>query len=418
MFSLSTTNSIFLAYDSLIKHKLRAVLTILGITVGITAVIVVLSAGQAIETFITSQVTQFGTDWIEVEVKVPSTSQNSFENAGGIAQGITITTLKEKDAEEIKKVPNVKDVYSGQTGSEIVTYRDKNKIGMVFGVNESFDRIDTGEVAEGRFFTDDEDKGLAKVVVLGSKIKETLFGDEDAIGKSVKIRKMNFKVIGVMAERGSAGVFSMDDLMILPLRSYQKLILGIDYINFIFAQMADSSLSAQTVDEITYVMREQHDIDDPNKEDFAVMSSDEAMAMMEVITGAIKILLFAIACISLVVGGVGIMNVMYVSVSERTFEIGLRKALGAKKKNILRQFLIEAVIITFIGGVTGIILGSILSYIISAIANSFGFNWGVYLSFSYILLAVGASVLVGLISGIYPARTASQLDPIVALRKE
>lgn len=406
------------AYQSLIRHKLRAVLTILGITVGITAVIVVLSAGKAIENFITSQVTQFGTDWIEVEIKVPNTSQTSAENAGGLAQGITITTLKEKDMEEIKKVNNIADAYAGQTGQDVITYQDKNKIAMIFAVNESFSRIDTGQVEFGRFFTDDEDKGLARVVVLGSKLKESLFGDDDALGKTVKIKRYNFKVIGVMAERGSAGVFSMDDIAILPLRTYQKLILGVDYVNFIFGKLTDMSKAEQTTDDVVYLMRDLHNITDPKDDDFAVMTSDEAMQMLDIITGAIKILLFAIACISLVVGGVGIMNVMYVSVSERTFEIGLRKALGAKNKNILNQFLIEAVIITFLGGVSGIIIGLALSYIISLIANSLGFGWGFFISINYIFLAVGISVLVGLISGIYPARSAASLDPIVALRKE
>ena len=408
-----------IAITALFRHKLRAVLTILSITVGITAVIVVLSAGQAIEDFITGQITMFGTDWIEIEVKVPATAQTSMENAGGIAQGITITTLKEKDMEEIKKYPNISDAYAGAVGSEVMTYQDKNKIGMIFGVTEGFSRVDTGEVAEGRFFTDAEDKGLAKVVVIGSRLKETFFGDEDAIGKTIRIKKHNFKVIGVMAERGSAGAFSMDDMVIMPLRSLQKLIMGIDYVSFILGTLKDKSLGNMTVADLNLVMRDLHDITDPIRDDFAIMTADQAMNMMDVVTGAIKILLFALACISLVVGGVGIMNVMYVSVAERTFEIGLRKALGAKYANILNQFLTEAVIITFIGGILGIVLGIFLTFMISFIATNFlGFTWKFYISIIYIALAVGISVLVGLLSGIYPARSAASMEPIVALRKE
>lgn len=408
-----------IAIAALFRHKLRAVLTILGITVGITAVIVVLSAGRAIEDFIAGQLNQFGTDWIQVEVKVPATAHTSMENAGGFAQGISITTMKEKDMEEIKKNPNIADAYAGSVGSEVITYEDKNKVGMIFGVTEGFSRVDTGHVAEGRFFTDAEDKGLAKVVVLGSRIKETLFGDEDALGKSIKIRKHNFKVIGIMAERGSAGVFSMDDLIIMPLRPLQKLIMGVDYVTFIFGTMKDTSLGESTVEDLTLVMREQHDITDPIRDDFAITTASQAMDMMNVVTGAIKILLFALACISLVVGGVGIMNVMYVSVAERTFEIGLRKALGAKYSNILNQFLVEAVIITFIGGIFGIVLGIFLTFSISFIATNYlGFAWKFYISIIYIGLAVGISVLVGLLSGIYPARTAASLEPMVALRKE
>ncbi|OGY42573.1 MAG: hypothetical protein A2Y67_02665, partial [Candidatus Buchananbacteria bacterium RBG_13_39_9] len=379
--------SIEIAKAAILRHKLRAVLTILGITVGITAVIVVLSAGKAIEFFITSQITQFGTDWIQVEVKVPATAHTSVENAGGMAQGITITTMKEKDAEEIKKDPNIVDVYAGSVGQEVVTFEDKNKIAMIFGVTEGFQRVDTGVVAAGRFFTDSEDKGLARVVVLGSRIKETLFGDQDAIGRTIKIKKYNFKVIGVMAERGSAGVFSMDDLIIMPLRSLQKLILGVDYVSFILGNMKDKTMGEQTVEDLTILVRDLHDISDPRLDDFAITTADQAMDMMAVVTGAIRILLCALACISLVVGGVGIMNVMYVSVTERTFEIGLRKALGATKDNILNQFLVEAVIITFLGGILGIILGIIITWLISFIATNFlGFQWQFYFSLIYLLL--------------------------------
>ena len=407
-----------IAFDALWRHKLRAALTILGITVGITAVIVVLSAGRAIEDFIVNQITMFGTDYIVVEIKVPATEHISSENAASMTQGVTITTLKESDAEELKKIANVKDVYSAQIGQSVFSYRDQNKVGMMFGVSASFYGIDTGEVAEGRFFTDSEDKSLARVVVLGSRVKEKLFGQEDAVGKKVKIKKQSYKVIGVMKERGGAGIFSMDDIAFVPLRTLQKLILGIDYVQMIYVQLEDNSLAAVTADDLAARMRELHKIDDPKKEDFSVTTSEEGLAIMGTVTGAIKLLLFALASISLVVGGVGIMNVMYVAVAERTFEIGLRKAVGAKGHDILSQFLAEAVTITFLGGVAGIIIGTGLSYLTSVVANSFGYAWKFYLSPQYILLAVGVSVLVGLISGVYPARAAAKLEPIVALKKE
>lgn len=401
------------------RHRLRAVLTILGITVGITAVIVVLSAGKAIELFITSQVTQFGTDWVEIEVKVPATSHVSLENAGSMAQGVTITTMKEKDAEEVKRHPNIADVYAGSVGQEVVSLEDKNKITMIFGVTEGFPNVDTGEIADGRFFTEAENKGLARVVVIGSRFKETFFGDDEALNKMIKIKKQNFRVIGVMAERGSAGVFSMDDLVIMPLRTYQKLIQGVDYVTFILGSLVDKNLGEETVEDLKIIMREQHEITDPDMDDFAVITADQSMEMMAAVTGAIKILLFILACISLVVGGVGIMNVMYVSVAERTFEIGLRKALGAKNADILNQFLTEAVIITFLGGVVGIILGVFLTWLISFVATNFlNFDWQFYFSVNYLILASGISILVGLISGLYPARSAASLDPMVALRKE
>jgi len=408
-----------LANESLWRHKLRAVLTILGITVGITVVIVVLSAGRAIEDFITSQVTQFGTDWIQIEIKVPSAGKTSFENAGGIAQGITITTLKISDAEEVKKHPNIKDYYAGNAGQEIVTYQDKNKLAMFFAVSASFIDIDTGELAQGRFYTEAEDKGMARVAVLGSGIKQTLFGDEDPLGKKIKIKKQNYRVIGVMEERGSSGIFSMDDIIYIPNKTAQKLILGIDYLSFIFTQVNDTSISKQTAEDITLIMRDLHGITDPDRDDFHATSAQESIEILDSVTGTIKILLFAIAMISLIVGGVGIMNVMYVSVAERTFEIGLRKALGAKYGDILNQFLTEAVVITFIGGLVGIALGIFLTFLISFIATNFlGFTWNFYMSINTILLASGMSVLCGLISGLYPARQDASLDAIVALRKE
>jgi putative ABC transport system permease protein len=408
-----------LACGSLLRHKLRSALTILGITVGITVVIVVLSAGQAIEDFITGQVNQFGTDWIQVEVKVPSAGKTSLENVGGLAQGITITTLKLSDAEEIKEHPNVRDYYGGNVSQEIVSHEDQNKLSMIFGVTAGFIDIDPSELTQGRFYTEAEDKGLDRVAVLGAGIKDVLFGQRNPIGKDVKINKQNYEVIGVMGEQGSAGVFSMDDVVYIPARTMQKRILGIDYITFIFNRIYDTSIARQTADDITLIMRDLHNITDPNRDDFHATSAQEALEMLDTVTGSIQILLLAIALISLVVGGVGIMNVMYVSVAERTFEIGLRKALGAKYDNILNQFLTEAVIITFIGGIIGIIFGVMLTWLISFVATNYlGFDWQFYFSIQYILLAAGMSVLVGLISGLYPARQAASLDPIVALRKE
>ena len=198
----------------------------------------------------------------------------------------------------------------------------------------------------------------------------------------------------------------------------QKRILGIDYYRQIIAKMKDKNLSSQTVREIEDIMRENHDITDPNKDDFAVNTMEEAISMLKNVVSGITFLLVALVCVSLVVGGVGIMNIMYVSVTERTFEIGLRKALGAKNKDILWQFLFEAVILTLGGGVVGIVLGAILSLIIYLIAIYYNFNWVYSIPISSIILAVGFSAFVGLLFGIYPAKKASRLDPIEALRRE
>jgi len=273
-------------------------------------------------------------------------------------------------------------------------------------------------MSEGRFFTDEEDKSLAKVAVLGNELKQILFGDEDAIGKEIKVKKGNYRVIGVLNQKGSAAFLNFDQMIFLPLRTTQKLMMGIDYVTFIFVQVYNNDIASATANEITAIMREQHDLtdSDPNKDDFAITTQAEAMDILDTVTGAITLLLIAIAGISLVVGGVGIMNIMYVSVAERTFEIGLRKAVGAKKEDILIQFLMEAIFITFSGGILGILVGVGISILITVIAGVLGFNWSFSFTPFYFILACGVSILVGLISGLYPARNAADLDPIVALR--
>jgi len=409
-----------IASQALLRNKVRTILSILGVVIGIAAVIIVLSAGQAIKGFMVNQLTSFGTDFIQVEIKVPNTAHTSSENATGLAYGVQVTTLKDSDREEILKLNNVKNAYSGTLGQEVVSYNGTNKDTFIFAVSSSFIDIDPSKIETGRFFTDDEDKSLTKVAVLGADLKQTLFGDDEAVGKNIKVGKSNYRVIGVMERKGSASFMNFDQMIYLPLKTTQKLILGVDYVTYILVNVYDNSIAAATADDITYLMRDRHDItgNDPNKDDFAITTMAEAMNILDTVVGAITLLLIAIAGISLVVGGVGIMNIMYVSVAERTFEIGLRKAVGAKKEDILTQFLLEAIFVTFTGGIIGIIIGTAISYLITVVANFLGYNWGFYVSPLYFLLAAGVSILVGVISGLYPARSAASLDPIVALRQE
>jgi len=407
-----------IARQALLKNKVRTILSILGVVIGIAAVIIVLSVGQGIKGFLIGQLTTFGTNYIEVEIKVPNTAHTSTENATGLALGVQITTLKESDMNAILKLDNVRNAYAGSMTQQIVSYKGANKQTFIFATNASYSDIDPTKIAEGRYFTDEEDKGLARVAIIGPNLKQTLFGDEDAIGKEIKVGRGAYKVIGVMDKRGAQSFFDFDSMMYLPINTVQKLIIGVDYVTFIFVQVKDNSISDLTASDITSLMRERHHITDPNRDDFAVMTEAEAMNMLDTIVGAITLLLIAIAGISLVVGGIGIMNIMYVSVAERTFEIGLRKAVGAKSADILRQFLMEAIFVTFSGGIFGIIIGSLVSYLITVISTYLGFNWQFVMSPLYLLLACGVSIMVGLISGLYPARTAAKLDPMVALRQE
>jgi putative ABC transport system permease protein len=406
------------ALQSLLKNKVRTILSVLGVVIGIAAVIIVLSVGQGIKGFMVSQLTTFGTDFIQVEVKIPNTAHTSSENASGQALGVTVTTLKDSDRLAIMKLNNVKNAYAATMAQDIVSYQETNKQTFIFATSAGFIDIDPVKVAEGRYFTEDEDNSLAKVAVLGPALKNYLFGDEDAVGKEIKVHRSSYRVIGVLESKGSASFFNFDEMLYLPLHTTQKLILGIDYAMYILVKVNDNNLADLTAADITSLMRERHDITDPVKDDFAVTTQAEAMAMLDTIVGAITLLLIAIAGISLVVGGIGIMNIMYVSVAERTFEIGLRKAVGAKKKDILDQFLLESIFITFAGGIIGIISGILFSLMITLIAKYLNYNFAFVVPISSLFLASGVSIVVGLLSGYYPARTAASLDPIVALRQE
>jgi putative ABC transport system permease protein len=406
-----------IALNALHKNKVRTALTVLGIVIGIAAVIIVMSAGQSVKAFLIEQVETFGSDFIEVEIKVPNTSKNSIDNAMGIAMGVNVTTLKLADAKAIMKLPNVQNSYSGVMGQQIVSYQNQKKQIFLFGTTASFIDIDASEVQQGRFYTEEEDRNLANVAVLGPTVKEKLFGESDALGKLVSIGRQKFKVIGIMKERGGSFGFDMDNMIFLPIRTLQKKVMGIDHISFIFVQVYDNIISEQTADEITTLMRYRHNITDPNKDDFAVTTMAEAMEMLDTILGAITLLLIALAGISLIVGGVGIMNIMYVSVSERTYEIGLRKAVGAKQESILWQFLWEAVVVTFVGAAVGMCFGILIVLTISVVANHLGFSWPFIITIQSIVTAVGFTAAVGLLFGIWPAREAANLDPVAALRR-
>ncbi|MDZ4385360.1 MAG: FtsX-like permease family protein, partial [Candidatus Moranbacteria bacterium] len=271
---------------------------------------------------------------------------------------------------------------------------------------------------EGSFFTDDDNRSLAQVVVIGPDIAQTFFGTDEALGKKIKIRNQNYKVIGILEKRGTISMINFDELIYLPVRTLQKKVLGIDYLRNIFIKVNDQNLLDVTVADLTDTMRREHGITDPNKDDFSVTSLKEAQEIVATVFNTINILLLALTSISLVVGGVGIMNIMYVAVVERTFEIGLRKAVGARPKDILRQFLWEAIFITLAGGIVGIALGFLFTFILSYVFSTLGFNLTMIVSTQAIFIAVGFSATVGLIFGYYPARKASLLSPMEALRKE
>ena len=406
-----------IAIQSILKQKLRAILTILAVSIGIAAVIMVFSAGHGLRGFISSEIETFGTDLLQIEIKVPNVGKTSSENATGIAQGVRITTFKNEDTDAIRKHPNISHAYGAVIAQKPVSYGDELRKNMLMGTGFEADIVSNFSFLYGRFYTEDEEKSLSQVVVLGYKVWKDLFIDENPVGKKIKIDGKKFRIIGVMEEKGSAFFFDMDSILYIPLRTIQEKLLGTDYISYTSAKMIDVKKGKQTQEDVNIIMREQHDITDPNKDDFAVSTMEEAEDRLGTIIDSITMLLIALVGISLLVGGVGIMNIMYVSVAERTFEIGLRKSVGATHKSILSQFLIEAMLITLAGGIVGIILGAILSYIVALVAAAFNFAWEFYIPFSSIIVSVGFSVVVGLLFGLYPARQAAKLDPIEALRK-
>jgi putative ABC transport system permease protein len=407
-----------LAKNSLLAQKTRSVLTILGISIGIAVVITILAAGKGLDKFIMSQLEIFGSDTISIEVKIPSTKGTSTENAIGQSSGVTITTLKNTDIEDVAKHPNIVAAYGWVIGQALVTYQGEIKTVTLVGQGYNMPEVEKFNLAEGRMFTKDEEDSLSQVAVLGSSVKDKLFGDDTAAGKTIYIKGKPFRITGTALKRGASFGMDMDNMIILPTKTMQKRILGIDYVRNIIAKMKDKNASKQTVEDLTFILRENHDITDPNKDDFTINTMEEAVSILGSVVSGITFLLVALVCISLIVGGVGIMNIMYVSVSERVFEIGLRKALGAKSKDILWQFLFESVLLTSIGGIAGVIIGALLALVVYFVAIANNFNWVYSVPFYSIILSVGFSACIGIIFGLYPAKKAAQLNPIDALRKE
>lgn len=418
-------NNIFsalkMALKSMAANKGRTALTILGIVIGIASIIVVYSAGEGIKGLLVGQVEAFGTNIIQSEIKVPTSKKGSSgdtQSATALASGVQVTSMTLEDLEDIKKLENVTSGYGAILSQEKVSYGNESRKAFLFGVSSSYIDIDSSEVERGRFFSDEEDKSLAPVVVLGSKMKDKLFGDSDALGQYVSLHKTKFLVIGVMKSRGGGFGMDFDDYVYVPLRTLQKKIMGIDHVMYMIHEVNDMSLAADTAEEIRSILRENHRISDPLKDDFRVSTMDDMMAILDTVTNAITILLLAIVIISLIVGGVGILNIMYVVVSERTMEIGLRKAVGANYQNIMTQFLAESVLITLSGGLVGVAIGVIFSFLISVGAHYANFDWTFVIPLKSLLVAFFFSLIFGIFFGVYPARKAARLDPIEALRKE
>lgn len=406
-----------LALVNLLRNRKRTSLSLLGVIIGVMLVIVVLSLGAGMKKYVLDQIEAFGSDIINVEVKVPGTDKTSSSNAGGIASGTEIKTLTIDDAEELAKLKNLKTWYAGVMTQKLISFEKENEVVMIMGVTSGIFEIDKNlKVIKGEEFTKQDGKNYQRYAILGSTIAKNLFGQKKAVGQKIKIGNQKYLVKGVLEKRGSTGFFDFDSILYLPTQTVQKRLLGTDYVQWVVFKSEDTQKDPATIKMMEGILRKNHDIDQPIDDDFAITSMAEATEIVGQVFSILNALLIGLTSISLVVGGVGIMNVMYVAVTERTFEIGLRKALGAKKQDILMQFIYEALILTMIGGVIGILIGFAFSKTAEIIASSFNFALDFPVTLFSIALAVGFSMLTGIIFGYTPAKKASELTPIEALR--
>jgi putative ABC transport system permease protein len=405
-----------LSYKALMRQKLRTFLTMTALSIGIASVVIIMSAGNGLKGLVLGELDIYNPNSLNIEVRIPGKGETG--SATSMATGVTVTTLKNTDTEEIAKHPNIDVTYDYVTGQEVIKYQGENKTVILFGYGADAAKVEKMDILDGRFYDRDEENSLAQVLVLGYAVKTDLFGEDSAVGKNVFLGGKSYRVVGVMAERGASFGFDYDSIVYIPTRTIQKRLLGTDYVMGIMARMIDMDKVDSTKEDVEILLRERHNITDPDKDDFKVTTMDEMRDMLETIIGGITLLLIALVCISLLVGGVGITNIMYVTVAERTFEIGLRKSLGAKNGDIMWQFLLEAMFLTSAGGVMGTILGILISWGVYYGAVSYGLNWTFSISAFSVILAIGFSTFVGLFFGVYPARKASRLDPITALRKE
>ncbi len=379
------------------------------------AVVVIMSVGAGAQSLILNQIEGLGSNLIGI---LPGASEEDGPPAA--AYGIVITTLTYEDGKAILEAGNshILAVAPYVRGADTLSVEGNTLDTSFVGTSASYLDVESVPIANGRFFTEDEERSVAKVAVLGHDVAEELFGDEDPVGRTVKIKKTNLQIIGVVAQRGTSGFQNQDNQIFVPVSTAQKLLLGINYVSFMRAKIDEAAYVDSSMRFIEDVLRERHDIDAGEGDDFSVRSTQQGMESLTQITDALKFFLAAIAAISLVVGGIGIMNIMLAAVQERTKEIGLRMAIGAKRSQITQQFLVETVMITLTGGLIGIAFGVLISVIVATVATAMGYSWDLVITPGSMIMGCVVSITIGLLFGITPARRASRLSPIEALRYE
>jgi putative ABC transport system permease protein len=402
-----------LAFSGLLGNRLRSGLTMLGILIGVGAVVLLVAVGNGASASVQSQIQGLGSNLLIV---FPQSSRNTQGVSQGFGSANTLTYEDMQALNDQKASPDITAAVPNTQRNTQMTYSNQNWSTQVTGTTAKFTQVRDYKMAGGAFFTDADVNDNARVVVLGQTVVDNLFSGQEPVGQTVKINRQNFRVIGVLASKGASGFSNQDDLAVVPITSaWNYLLGGRNQIQSIYVQASSSGATDAATSEVNQVLLSRHHISDPTNADFRVLSQADILASATQITGILTVLLGAIAAISLVVGGIGIMNIMLVTVTERTREIGIRKAIGANRRDVLLQFLIESMFLSGMGGVLGIATGVGLSLLLPKIVPSLP---APVVSPSSVALAFGVSVGIGIFFGIYPANRAARLSPIQALRYE
>jgi len=419
-------STIIMTVKNLLARKGRTFLTMLGIIIGVAGVIIIISLGAGAQSLVLGQVNKLGSNLVSVQ---PGKS----DPKGPPAQvyGVIVTTLVNEDVEALKspsQVPHALGVNALVRGAGSITWQNKTVDTTFIGTNSDYKKVVNFTMNQGQFMSDSEIDGGSNVIVLGSIVSDSLFAGTgvNPIGQIVKVKSASlsniggvpFRIVGVVNPRGSAFFQNQDDQVFIPLAIAQGQLLGIRHLQAINMKIDSSDNIEKSIASITSVLKQRHRIISDDDIDFTVRNQASAVDLLKTITSALSLFLTSMAAIALLVGGIGILNIMLVTVAERTREIGLRKAVGATNGMIMRQFILEAGILTSIGGVFGIIVGAIVSFAMAQLMQQLGYDWDFVISITSVLLAVGVSILTGVIFGLYPSYKAGKLNPIDALRYE
>ena len=394
------------AFWAIVSHKMRSTLSMLGILIGVAAVIAMLALGQGAKESISKTIASMGSNLLTVR-------PGSHRLHGVALEAGAVTRFTLQDVDAIAKLPGVKKTSPSVTGRAQLVYGNKNWNSQAQGAGVNFAQMRASVPVTGRFFTDDELRMRARVAVVGATVVKQIFGDANPVDSTIKINRINFRVIGILPTKGTTMWHDQDDIVIIPITTAMFRLLGKQYVDSIDVEVSDPSLMNEVQDSMKELIIKRQKLDRDNEDSFEIRNMADIQQTLIQTTQTMTMLLGSIAAISLLVGGIGIMNIMLVSVTERTREIGLRKAIGARESDIMLQFLIESIVMTFTGGAIGILIGSGIAFLLAVVVG-----WTVVVSLFSVVLATTFSVIVGVAFGLWPARQASKLDPIEALRYE